>query len=666
MNLPPFLLAAAVMFWGWQCGQWWLAALVAVALEAPYIFRLRFTVSFPDLGRIANFCTLLLLAVFVYLFVSEGATPAIIAIIKWMPLILLPLFLAIAYSGMPTIDLSVISFASRRRALSDPSTSNQVDLGYPYLAVWTLTASTMNQQGAGFYLGLLGLGAWVLWRFRPAGRGPWMWGAVFLVAALGGVLISTGLYRLQEVIEQVAMQWLSSENDEDPERTRTSLGHIGELKLSDSIALRVIGPKPAQLPLLLRTASYNNYAAASWSVVGASGFRDLPRDVHRPAWGLRDIVPGTAAGTASMEISTSFARPMSLVALPLGALEVDGIKFIRMNRNAFGTVQAELAPGLHRYQVRYDATQADRAQPVPDDLKLPHSDRALLLDVVRRQQLEGKPPAFVMQALKRYFAENFSYSTFRAGNGAGHTALSDFLLRDRKGHCEHFASATVLLLRAAGIPARYAVGYSVQEPSRFGPGYVARRRHAHAWVSAYVDGAWQDVDTTPAAWPGLEQDNASMFEPLLDAWSWLWFYMQRLPVSGYEFLAYAAALLAFTWFGYKYLWRGGGLRLALQAKAAPESEVPPSREPEASVLYRIEKILAGRGLERPRNEPLTLWLARIAPQLDADASAALAHIVTLHYRCRFGPQPLPLNAREGLQRAGEAWIVRFGRAAQPQ
>jgi hypothetical protein len=299
-------------------------------------------------------------------------------------------------------------------------------------------------------------------------------------------------------------------------------------------------------------------------------------------------------------------------------------------------------------------------------LKLPHADRALLLDVMQRLQLEGKPAALVLNALKSYFAENFSYSTFRGGNSAGHTALSDFLLRDRKGHCEHFASATVLLLRAAGIPARYAVGYSVQEPSRFGPGYVARRRHAHAWASVYVDGAWQDFDTTPASWPGLEQTTASVFEPLLDAGSWLWFYLQRLQLSGYAFFAYAAAMLAFAWFGYKYFWRGGVLRLALRAKVAHASQVRPSGDLEASVLYRIEQILAGRGLDRPRHEPFTLWLARIAPQLEGDASAALAHIVALHYRCRFGPQPLPPAAREGLQSAGEEWIARFGLAAQPQ
>ena len=45
------------------------------------------------------------------------------------------------------------------------------------------------------------------------------------------------------------------------------------------------------------------------------------------------------------------------------------------------------------------------------------------------------------------------------------TPLADFLLRTRSGHCEYYATATVLLLRAAGIPARYAHANAVHNPN---------------------------------------------------------------------------------------------------------------------------------------------------------------------------------------------------------
>ena len=76
-------------------------------------------------------------------------------------------------------------------------------------------------------------------------------------------------------------------------------------------------------------------------------------------------------------------------------------------------------------------------------------------------------------------------------------------MRSRAGHCEYFATATVLLLREAGIPARYATGFSVQDFSRMENRSVVRERHAHAWVLAFVNGAWRDLDTTPSNWGEL-------------------------------------------------------------------------------------------------------------------------------------------------------------------
>src|SRR5206468_3926073 len=106
------------------------------------------------------------------------------------------------------------------------------------------------------------------------------------------------------------------------------------------------------------------------------------------------------------------------------------------------------------------------------------------------------------------------------------TALADFLLKTRSGHCEYFATATTLLLRKAGIPARYAAGYSVQEGK--GKKFVVRERHAHSWCLAYVDDVWQDVDNTPASWNAVEEKHASRWEWVSDTGSRLWFEFQKV------------------------------------------------------------------------------------------------------------------------------------------
>ncbi len=666
MNPPPMLLAAAVLFWGWQSGQWWLAAGVAVLLEAPKILGVRLAFSVSDLNRASNLSTWLLIIVAAYLYFRVGAAQVIIETIQWLPLVVLPLFAAIAWGGMQSVDLGIISLAMRRRAQNDVRAAQiAVDLAYPYVALWTLAASVSNQSGWGFYLGLLGFCAWVLWRIRPRGRSPLLWSSVLLIAAIGGGLINHGLYRLQELVEQIALDWISGDSDEDSERTRTSLGHIGQLKLSDSIVLRVSSSQPSQpLPLLLRTASYNVYSAAAWLVSGDAGFRDkfraLPQESSQAEWQLNE----RAQSPSTLEVYAASSRAKALIALPAGSVRVVSPQFTRMSRNSMGTVQAEMPPGHYAYRVVRDAAILDRAAPLPEDLKLPREDSALLLETVRRLRLEGKPAVVVLPLLKNYFAENFSYSTFRAGNAMEHTALADFLVRNRSGHCEHFATATVMLLRAAGVPARYAVGFSVQEESRFGNGYVARKRDAHAWVSVYVNGAWRDFDTTPAAWPGMQSDSAPIWEPLLDAWSWLWFQMGRMQVSGYEFFAYALGLLGMTWLGRELVRRRGGFMRTVQRVKKSAAKAPPLPAEAASAFYRIEAMLAERGLSRPNHEPLTLWLARIAPQLGEEAAGGLARIVALHYRCRFGPQCLQSELRDDLRSASREWIERFG-ASRP-
>jgi hypothetical protein len=74
-----------------------------------------------------------------------------------------------------------------------------------------------------------------------------------------------------------------------------------------------------------------------------------------------------------------------------------------------------------------------------------------------------------------------------------------FLRTVRKGHCEMFASSTVMLLRSQGIPARYVTGIVCGES--YGNFCICRRRDLHAWVQAWDEASqsWYYVETTPAA-----------------------------------------------------------------------------------------------------------------------------------------------------------------------
>lgn len=71
-----------------------------------------------------------------------------------------------------------------------------------------------------------------------------------------------------------------------------------------------------------------------------------------------------------------------------------------------------------------------------------------------------------------------------------------FLEESNTGYCVHFATATAVLLQAAGIPARYVTGYMV--PVQAGQTAEVRADQAHAWVEYYQPGfGWTVLESTP-------------------------------------------------------------------------------------------------------------------------------------------------------------------------
>jgi hypothetical protein len=75
--------------------------------------------------------------------------------------------------------------------------------------------------------------------------------------------------------------------------------------------------------------------------------------------------------------------------------------------------------------------------------------------------------------------------------------VDQFVFDTRQGYCEHYASAFVVMMRAAGIPARVVTGYLGAEYNPLGGYYVVRESMAHAWAEVWMgDDGWVRVDPT--------------------------------------------------------------------------------------------------------------------------------------------------------------------------
>ncbi|MCR4840966.1 MAG: hypothetical protein K5848_05440, partial [Lachnospiraceae bacterium] len=116
---------------------------------------------------------------------------------------------------------------------------------------------------------------------------------------------------------------------------------------------------------------------------------------------------------------------------------------------------------------------------------------------------------YIALYLKDYFEENYEYTTKFDNLGYGEDAIEYFVEDSKEGCCRHFASAATLMLRQAGVPARYASGYIVK-PSMFefgGSGIKATVKDysEHAWVEVYFDNlGWVPFEFTPGYDPGIE------------------------------------------------------------------------------------------------------------------------------------------------------------------
>ena len=114
-------------------------------------------------------------------------------------------------------------------------------------------------------------------------------------------------------------------------------------------------------------------------------------------------------------------------------------------------------------------------------------------------------PALRVHRIVRFLMRSFTYTLEKQKIPPGRKGIEWFVLTNRKGSCEHFASALAAMIRSCGIPARVVTGFLVTEYNESGDYFIVRASDAHAWVE-YFDKTWVVIDATPSARqaPGIQ------------------------------------------------------------------------------------------------------------------------------------------------------------------
>jgi transglutaminase-like putative cysteine protease len=263
-------------------------------------------------------------------------------------------------------------------------------------------------------------------------------------------------------------------------------GQFAQLMLDDTPAFRVVfaGARPLPSALYFRTLVLTDFDGTTWTRQFDAG--------RGPA----QVPSKGAVFDYAITLEATERRWLPSLDLPLAAPEG-----ARMNADQ---VLVAAAPVMQprRYEVR-SALQAHASTTLAPverarSLRLPAGYGIEARALSRRWRDELHDDDRIVQAALEMFRRSFTYTL--EPPLLARDSVDDFLFGTQRGFCEHYASAFVFLMRAAGIPARVVTGYQGGWNST--DYLLVRQSDAHAWAEVWKDGSgWQRVDPTAAVSP---------------------------------------------------------------------------------------------------------------------------------------------------------------------
>ena len=256
-------------------------------------------------------------------------------------------------SQQQQIPLSTLFYTLRRK---HRSTNKNIDFQLPYTAITMVSAGAANVQNANYFILAVLFFIIVLWTVRPQQSRIYWWLPIMALAVALSYVGYKGLRQLHNVIEQKSIQWLSEWNT-DPFKNETSIGDIGELKLSSQIEFRL----KADGQILLHQASYDRYLGQAWIAskrIFTAENLEAPSDKH---------------ALKRLEI-LQHALNNTVLSLPDGTVTITGLDDVVLQSTALGTVKFEGSSRTANYQVYYTGKRINKPSRYDLQIQSQHAD----------------------------------------------------------------------------------------------------------------------------------------------------------------------------------------------------------------------------------------------------------------------------------------------------
>lgn len=281
-------------------------------------------------------------------------------------------------------------------------------------------------------------------------------------------------------------------------------GDVASLSQSADVAFRVKfdGEIPAKSALYWRGLVFSQLEAGVWSGLGYYGVpaKELrPRDVATAGTPLRYSIimePTQQNWLYSLQyaksITTGVMQSSDYRLFSPGPLEVEYMYAVESWTDV--AVEEQLSDWRRATETKLPPVDNPQTRELAQDLR----------------STANSDEAYVDLVLDKFNREPYVY-TLRPGVLTGRDPIDQFLFQSRRGFCEHYASAFVFMMRAAGVPSRVVAGYQGGEINPVNKTVIVRQFDAHAWAEVWLaNKGWVRIDPTAAVSPqriefGLEE-----------------------------------------------------------------------------------------------------------------------------------------------------------------
>ncbi len=425
-----------------------------------------------------------------------------------------------------------------------------------------------------------------------------------------------------------------------------------DVLVDDRAAMRVRfpGATPARDQMYWRGPVLTRFDGEAWSRDDSAALRPAPRIAAK-------------GQTISYEVmlEPTNRRDLLVLELPLDAPESS-----RVN-SEMTAIRSDPITNLMRYE-GHSAPYSIIEDVLPDWerrmlLSLPPNRDPRVRALARQWQAETPDPEQLTNRFLDWMRRDFKYTL--AAPPLGYNATDEFLFSTRLGFCQHFSSAYVVFMRAAGIPARVVTGYVGGRYNNIGDYWRINRKDAHAWAEVWIEGhGWKRVDPTAAIAPenildtvddlqaqqqaGIAGFAGSMLEPMFDGGDFLRRQWNEL-VLGFDSVRQKGLLKPFgieeadNWQLVVAFAVGAMIALAITLLLLLRQHRDRS-DPLVRAWRRVVRRLARAGLRKHESEPPLSFVERVALERPALAE----RLLTLGRRysdCRYAGHGLDADER---------------------